>query len=38
MEDEKDGNLISNTSIYLDAEQIPIVEQLIEIGYDKLYS
>ena len=38
MEDEKDGNLMSNTSIYLDAEQIPIVEQLIDIGYDKLYS
>jgi len=28
----------NNTSIYLDSEIIPIVDQLIEIGYNKIYA
>ena len=37
LEDEKQIDTI-NTSINIDKEMIPIVDQLINIGYSKLYS
>ena len=34
----ENNNNTTNISIYLDKENIPIIEQLVEIGYNKIYS
>ena len=36
--DEDNNKSINNISIYLDSEIIPIIEQLVEMGFNKLFS